>query len=154
VAILIKEIEVNAIIPLIIIAAIGGVAITLQGQFMGLMDKGIGTKESVFITYAGGGLVAGLWMLAARGGNLKAWTAVPWYALTAGVVGLVIVGAIGYTVPRIGLTRAFTIIIAAQLIVAALLDHFGWLGAVSRPLDLSRLLGIGLLVLGVWLTTR
>ena len=144
----------NAIIPLIIIAAIGGTAITLQGQFMGLLDRNIGTKESVFITYAGGGILAGCIMLAARGGNLKAWQSVPWYTLGAGVVGLVIVGTIGYTVPRLGLTRAFTIIIATQLIVAALLDHFGWLGAMSRPLDLSRLLGIGILVLGVWLTTK
>jgi len=144
----------NALIPLIIIAVIGGAAITLQGQLMGLMDKTIGTKESVFITYAGGGLLAGVLMLAARGGNLKAWQLVPWYSLGAGVVGLLIVGTIGYTVPRLGLTRAFTIIIAAQLIVAALMDHFGLLGAVTRPLDLSRLLGIGILVLGVWLTTR
>ena len=144
----------NALVPLIIIAAIGGIAITLQGQFMGLMDKTIGTTESVFITYAGGGLIAGIFMLALRGGNLKAWHSVPWYALIAGVVGLVIVGTIGYTVPRLGLTKAFTIIIAAQLIVAALLDHFGLLGAATRPMDLSRLLGIGILVLGVWLTTR
>ena len=144
----------NALLPLIIIAAIGGVAITLQGQLMGLMDKAIGTKESVFITYAGGGLIAGILMLALRGGILKAWHSVPWYALIAGIVGLVIVGTIGYTVPRLGLTRAFTIIIAAQLIVAALLDHFGLLGAATRPMDLSRLLGICILVLGVWLTTR
>jgi transporter family-2 protein len=144
----------NALISLIIIAVIGGAAITIQGQLMGLMDKAIGTKESVFITYAGGGLLAGVLMLAARGGNLKAWHSVPWYSLGAGVVGLIIVGIIGFTVPRLGLTRAFTIIIAAQLIVAALLDHFGLLGAVTRPLDLSRLLGIGILVLGVWLTTR
>jgi transporter family-2 protein len=144
----------NALIPLIVIAAIGGAAITLQGQFMGLMDKTIGTKESVFITYAGGGILAGCVMLAARGGNLKAWHSVPWYTLGAGVVGLVIVGTIGYTVPRLGLTKAFTLIIAAQLIMAALLDHFGLLGAVTRPLDISRVLGIGVLVLGVWLTTR
>jgi transporter family-2 protein len=148
------EIEVKPMIPLIIIAAIGGAAITLQGQFMGVMDKGIGTRESVFITYAGGGILAGCMMLAARGGNLKAWHSIPWYALSAGLIGLVIVGTIGYTVPRLGLTKAFTIIMASQLIVAALMDHFGWLGAVSRPLDLSRLLGIGILVLGVWLTTR
>lgn len=148
------EIEVKTMIPLIIIAAIGGAAITLQGQFMGVMDKGIGTRESVFITYAGGGVLAGCMMLVARGGNLKAWHSIPWYTLSAGLVGLVIVGTIGYTVPRLGLTKAFTVIMASQLIVAALMDHFGWLGAVSRPLDLSRLLGIGILVLGVWLTTR
>lgn len=139
---------------LIIIAIIGGAAVTLQGQFMGLMDQGMGTKESVFLTYASGGLVAALVMLAARGGNLAAWRAVPWYALTAGLLGLVIVGSIGYTVPRLGLAVAFTVIVAAQFVVAALVDHFGWLGAEVRPMELSRIAGVAVLILGVWLMTR
>ena len=61
-----------------------------------------------------GQLLVALVILAARGGNLRAWQAVPWYALTAGLFGLVIVGTIGYTVPRLGLSTAFTIIVAAQ----------------------------------------
>jgi transporter family-2 protein len=139
---------------LIIIAVIGGIAVTLQGQFMGLMDEGIGTRESMFITYASGGILVALFMLLAGGGNLRAWQGVPWYALTAGVLGLVIVGTIGYTVPRLGLALAFTIIVAAQFIVAALLDHFGWLGAAARPLGWSQMAGMGLLIVGVWLITR
>ncbi len=110
---------------LIFLAVIGGVAVTLQGQFMGLMDQQMGTRESVFITYASGGILIGLAMLAARGGNLKAIQQVPWYALSSGVLGLVIVATIGYTVPRLGIAKAFTIIIAAQFLVAAFVDHFG-----------------------------
>lgn len=139
---------------LVLIAVIGGVAVTLQGQFMGLMDQGLGTRESVFLTYASGGLVVALVMLAARGGNLRAWASVPWYALTAGLLGLVIVGTIGYTVPRLGLAVAFTIIVAAQFVMAALIDHFGWLGAEVRPMELTRLAGVLVLTLGVWLMTR
>jgi transporter family-2 protein len=139
---------------LITIAIIGGVAVTLQGQFMGLMDQGLGTRESIFLTYASGGLVVALVILAARGGNLRAWQTVPWYALTAGLLGLLIVGTIGYTVPRLGLATAFTVMVAAQFIVAAMIDHFGWLGAQVRPVELSRLAGVCVLVLGVWLITR
>jgi transporter family-2 protein len=139
---------------LILIAVIGGIAVTLQGQFMGLMDEGIGTRESMFITYASGGILVALFMVLAGGGNLRAWSGVPWYALTAGILGLVIVGTIGYTVPRLGLALAFTIIVAAQFVVAALLDHFGWLGAAVRPLGWSQMAGMGLLIVGVWLMTR
>jgi transporter family-2 protein len=74
--------------------------------------------------------------------------------LSAGILGLVIVTTIGYTVPRLGLSRAFTIIVASQFLTAALLDHFGLLGAVMRPLDLSRLLGFGVLIFGVWLIMK
>ena len=144
----------NNYILLIIIAAVGGAAVALQSQFMGLMDKNIGTRESVFITYVSGGILAAVVMLAARGGNLKAWPNVPWYALSSGIVGLVIVGTIGYTVPRMGLSKAFTIIVSSQFVVAALLDHFGLLGAAVRPLDLTRLTGIIVLMLGIWLIMK
>jgi transporter family-2 protein len=144
----------TSFIPLIIIAAIGGIAITLQAQFMGIMDRSIGTLESMFITYASGGLLIGLAMLVNRGGNLSAWGSVPWYSLSAGVLGLVIVGTIGYSTPRLGLVTAFTILVASQFIVGALLDHFGILGADLRPLNLNRIVGIGVMLLGVWLIIR
>ena len=138
----------------IIIAAVGGMAVALQAQLMGLMDRNIGTIESVFITYCGGGVLIAVLMLMMRGGNLGAWRSVPWYALTSGVFGLIIVGSIGYSAPRLGLVVSFTIILALQFLVGAILDHFGLLGAQVRPLDLSRLLGIGVLMAGVWLMIR
>ena len=141
-------------IPLIIIAAIGGIAVTLQAQFMGLMDKQIGTLESVFITYGGGGLLIGLAMLLNRGGNLTAWQGVPWYALSTGALGLVIVGTIGYGTARLGLVTALTIIVAAQFITGALLDHCGALGADLHPLNIPRISGIGLMLVGTWLVVR
>ena len=136
------------------IAAAGGMAVAIQAQFMGLMDRSVGNAEAVFITYFGGGvLIAGL-MLLMRGGNLGAWRSIPWYALTSGIFGLVIVGSIGFSVPRLGLVASMTILVAVQLLTGAVLDHFGLLGAVPRPLDLSRLLGMGVLVTGIWLTVR
>ena len=139
---------------LILLALLGGAAVTLQAQFMGLMDVGIGTRESVFITYASGGLVVTILMLFLRGGNLRAAASVPWYAFMAGLLGLLIVGTIGYTVPRIGLTTALTLVVAAQFLSAVLIDHFGWFGAPLWTFDWSRLIGLGILILGVWLTTR
>jgi transporter family-2 protein len=99
-------------------------------------------------------LVVALAVLFSGGWNMKGWQNVPWYAFSTGLLGLFIVGTISYTVPRLGLTAAFTIAVASQFILAALMDHFGLLGAAVRPLDLSRLLGIGVLILGVWLIMR
>ena len=42
---------------LILLAIVAGIAVALQGQFMGLLDRGFGTRESIFVTYAGGALV-------------------------------------------------------------------------------------------------
>ncbi len=142
-------------VTLITVAALGGIAVSLQGQFMGLMDQRLGTKASVFITYASGGLLVTLAVLLSGGCNLKGWQNVPLVCtFSTGLLGVFIVGTVSYTVPRLGLTAAFTILVASQFIIAALLDHFGLLGGAARPLDLSRLLGIGILILGVWLIMR
>jgi transporter family-2 protein len=138
---------------LITVAALGGIAVALQGQLMGLMDQCLGTKASVFITYASGGLIVSLAVLLSGGLSLKGWQTVPWYAFGTGLLGLFIVGTISFTVPRLGLTAAFTVAVASQFIIAALMDHFGVMGAM-RPLDLSRSFGIGVLILGVWLIVR
>ena len=139
---------------LISIAIMAGIAVTLQGQFMGLLDRGLGTIESVFVTYAGGGLMITLLMIAFRGGNLKNWQGVPWYAFGSGILGLIIVGSIGYVVPRLGVAKGFTLIIASQFMIASLIDHFGFFGAAVRPMDMMRSLGLGLMLLGVWLVVK
>ncbi|MFC1661138.1 DMT family transporter [Gemmatimonadota bacterium] len=139
---------------LIFLAAIGGIAGTLQAHFMGVMDKNIGTVESMFITYGGGGLIIGLVMLFFRGGNLENWNTVPWFALSAGVLGLAVVGILGFTAPRIGLVPVLTLFVASQFIVGAGLDHFGLLGTEVRPLDFSRVSGVGVILFGVWLVIR
>lgn len=139
---------------LVLIAVAGGVAVTLQGQLMGILDKNAGTVESVFITYGGGGLIVGITMLILRGGNLFSLQGIPWYAFLTGPLGLVIVASIGYSVPRLGLVAAFTIVVASQFILAAVIDHFGVLGADITHLNVSRLLGIGLMLAGIWLTIR
>ena len=139
---------------LILLAVFGGIAGTLQAHFMGVMDHSLGTMESMFITYGGGGLLIGVVMLLARGGNLGEWQTVPWFVLTAGILGLVVVGILGFTAPRLGLVPVLTLFVASQFFVGAALDHFGLLGAEVRPMDLSRASGLGMILFGVWLVLR
>ncbi len=141
-------------IVVILLAIVGGIAVTVQGQFMGSMTQILGAKESMFITYASGGIVITLILLASGANRLSSWRQVPWYAFTAGLLGLIIVGTVGYVVPRLGLATGFTLIVAAQFVMAALIDHFGWFGAAVRPVDLPRLVGLGFLLVGVWLLNR
>ncbi|MEM8641556.1 MAG: DMT family transporter [Cyanobacteria bacterium P01_G01_bin.54] len=142
----------SLILPLLAIAA--GCAITLQAQFMGLMDQTLGSKASIVITYAGGGLVAALFALGSGGIQLKTPHHLPWYVFTAGLLGLVVVGTTGYVIPRMGAARGFTVIIAAQFLLAALIDQLGLFNAPLRPLALPQILGILVMLSGVWLVVR
>ena len=139
---------------IVLAAAAGGAAISIQAQLLSLMDRGMGVLESVFVTYTGGCLLISLVMLWQRGGKLEAISGVPWYALLSGAVGLVIVGTVGYSAQRIGVVAAFTIIVASQFITGVLIDQFGLMGATVHPLDLSRSAGICLTLFGIWLIIR
>lgn len=129
-------------------------AAVLQARFMGTLDQTMGTAENVFITYGGGGLLAALFMLYLRGGNLTSWVNVPWYAFLAGVMGLIIVTGIGFTVPRLGFVTTFTLITVTQFTLAALFDHYGLLGSDIRPINGGRFVGIVVLLIGSWLVLR
>lgn len=138
----------------IISGLLGGVAVGLQGPLTSLMSQRIGIMESIFVIHFGGALMAGGLLLAMGGGNLGAWHSVPWYALGAGVFGLVVLSAVSYTIPRIGVATTVTLIVVAQLILSTLLDHFGLLGTAVRPIDLTRVIGMAVLFLGTWLMVR
>lgn len=138
----------------VLVALVGGVAIALQSLFSGVIGAKLGVAESTFIVHLGGFLVAGVLILVLRGGSIGQWRTVPWYAFTAGFLGVVIVGAVSFSVPRLGLASTLTLAVVAQLLLGAVLDHHGWLGASVRPLDLARIIGLVALGAGTWLVVR
>lgn len=143
-----------ASIAAIMVAIGGGIAIGFQSLFSGVIGSRLGTMEAVFIIHLGGLIPAALIMLALRGGSLAAWRTVPWYALFGGLIGIAIIAAISFAVPRLGLATTLTLSIVAQLVLGALLDHFGILGATQRSLDTSRSIGLLVLFVGTWLIVR
>lgn len=138
----------------LLVAFAAGVAIAFQTPLASLMSERIGSLESAFVIHLGGALGAAIPLLMIGGGQLGDWRSVPWYALGAGVLGIVLIVGVSYTIPRIGVAATIAAFVSAQLIVGAVLDHFGVLGVDVRALDPQRMLGIGVIVLGVWLVTR
>lgn len=139
---------------ILLIAAAGGAAVALQAQLVAVIDSRLGTLEAVFLTYVVGATIAGVLMLAARGGNLAAWRDLPASAYLAGAFGLVIIGSISWSVARLGLVRGLLLVTLAQFMLSAAIDQFGWFGAEVRALDLPRTTGIALLLAGGWLVLR
>ena len=149
-----KDKPMQSILLILLIGLAGGIAVGLQSPLASMMSQRLGTLESIFIVHAGGALIALIPLLVYGGGKLGQWRSVPWYALLAGVFGLVVIGAISYMIPRIGVAGSIITVVAGQLLVGTILDQFGWLGAMQRPLDATRLLGLGVVLIGVWLTVK
>ncbi len=144
----------ETILIILLVGLAGGVAVGLQSPLASIMSQRLGVFESIFIVHIGGAIAALIPLLFLGGGKLSQWRSVPWYALFAGLFGLVVIGAISFMIPRIGVAGSIITVVAGQLLVGTILDNFGWLGAVERPLDAGRLIGLAILFLGVWLTVK
>ena len=136
------------------VSVLCGVAIAVQAQFLGLLQRQMGTLESTFVTYFSGGIVIGLVMLIARGGNLGEGADLPWYAYGAGILGLLIIGSLSLSVGDLGLVPALVLITVSQFVVGAVINHFGLLGAAVSPIDLGKAFGFALLGAGTYLVLR
>jgi|SRR5579872_1006943 len=78
----------------------------------------------------------------------------PWWMLTGGLLGLLIVFTVTYAGPRIGVAATVGILIAGQLVMGAAIDRWGLLGSQRIALHWPRLLGIALLAIGAALSLR
>lgn len=143
----------ESIFLIILIGLAGGVAIGMQSPMASLITQRLGLFESVFIVHIGGAVIALIPMLI-YGSKLSQWRSLPWYALGAGVFGLVVIASISTMIPRVGIAPALIILLAGQLLMGAILDHFGWMGVVQRPLDMARGFGLLVVLAGVWLTVK
>ena len=144
----------ESILLIILIGLAGGIAVGLQSPLASLISQRLGLFESVFIVHLGGAIIALIPLLILGGGKLSQWRSLPWYALGAGVFGLIVIGSMSFMIPRIGVAAAITTLVAGQLLVGTVLDHFGLLGAAVKTFDATRLLGMAVVLAGVWITVK
>ena len=137
----------------IIIGLLGGVAAGLQASFAGILGQKVGDLGTVFFTSLGAIISASIFVLII-GVDFSNVRSIPRYAFLTGPLMLVIVGALSYTVPRLGTASAVTLSVVAWLTISALVDHFGLFGTPTRSIDITRLAGIGILFLGTWLVAK
>lgn len=144
----------ESILLIILIGLAGGIAVGLQSPMASMLTQRLGVFESVFIVHVGGAVIALIPLLFYGGGKLSQWRSVPWYTLGAGIFGLVVIAAISYMIPRVGVAASIITVVAGQLLLGTILDQYGWLGASLRPLDWTRGIGLAVVLFGVWLTVK
>lgn len=78
----------------------------------------------------------------------------PWVAWTGGLIGAFYVSSIIFLLPRLGVALTFSLIIAGQMLVTVVIDHFGLLGVPIHSINWQRFFGVVLITIGVILVRR
>jgi transporter family-2 protein len=146
----------NGAAAAIVLAVIGGVLLAIQAPTNALLGKASGSPiVAAFISFVIGTIALGA-AVAATSGRLTApeLRQVPWYAWIGGFYGAFFVAVAAFGAPRVGIGVLLTAAIAGQLAAALVLDHYGLLGLARHPVNLTRALGLVLVLVGAVLVRR
>jgi transporter family-2 protein len=141
----------------ILLAFGAGVSIVIQQALNSNLRTELNSAAwSGFVSYSAGLACMALLVIALRDPlpPLGTMARIPWWAWTGGVFGAIFIGLGIVLVPKLGAATFIALLVAGQMIGSVVFDHFGWLGLAQRPIDLSRAIGVLLLIAGVVLIRR
>jgi bacterial/archaeal transporter family-2 protein len=138
----------------VVVCVVAGLGGAVQAAIMGKFGERIGVVEAVAFSSLVTTALAVAVVLASRqtlSGISEGFGVPPWLWL-GGVMSALIVFAVALAPPRIGTTTTIGLIIAGNLVAAAVIDRYGLFGLERIGLTAPRVLGIVLLAVGAGLT--
>ena len=130
-------------------AVVAGAAMSVQGVMNTRLQEHVGLWEANAYTQ-GTALILSLIVLWLFGkGDLDKLASVPKGYLFSGALGLVITVTVMLSIKGLSPTVAISTILIAQLLVAAMIDGFGWMGQEKISMNAKQFIGLGLMLGGV-----
>jgi len=129
----------------------GGAMMACQAPINAALKNHVGVFESSLISFLVGTLILILIVAFGGKGSLSGIRNVSWWHLLGGLIGAAFVTATLLAAPRIGVTQMVMATLAGQMVAALLIDRYGWLGIAAKPIELTRVVGVGLLIVSVML---
>ena len=137
------------------LTALAGGLVALQAPINSGLGKAVGTWAAASISFLVG--TAALLLIAAINHSqvhLGGAGGLAWYYFTGGLLGAAYVTTVLVSVRTLGAGGVTAATIAGQLTTAVAIDRLGILGLTQKPLSVARIVGVGLLALGVFLIVR
>lgn len=140
---------------LLVLSIFVGALVTLQAPINAELGKQVGEVTSSVVSFGVGFLVllvlAGVLGQLSGLGNLGE---VSWTLFLGGVIGAGFVLLALVAVDKIGAGPLTAAAVSGQLIMAVIVDRFGWIGVPQHPITPARAVGVVLLIAGLLLVSK
>lgn len=134
---------------------LAGIGIPILAAMNAALGQKIGNPFATGVVLFSVALLIGIVAAFLTGpGALANIASAPKHLLLAGVFVAFYVLSITYVAPRFGVGNAVFFVLLGQMLSAAVIDQFGLFGARIAPMTPSRLLGLVVMAIGIWLTQR
>lgn len=146
----------NPTVLAMIAVVFGGAATALQAPTNAKMMTAVGSPvNAAFVSFAVGTAALGiLAVLFQARPDMAAARNLPWYAWVGGLYGAIFVVAAAWGVPRLGVATTIILMVAGQLLLSVVLDHFGAMGMPKQPISWGRVAGVAMVLAGVLMVRR
>lgn len=141
----------------LMLAFVAGMSAPLQAVMNTRMGRSLGDPfYAALISFAVGtmGLFAYGLISRMEFATIRQTSDIHWTIWCAGLLGAFYVTTTIILTPRLGAALTFCLVVAGQLSLAVILDHFGSFGIQIQPFNWQRLLGITLISIGVLLIRK
>ena len=86
--------------------------------------------------------------------NMKLLSVSPWYVWMGGLLGAIYVSCVIFVNQQQGVALTFALVVAGQIFISLLIDHFGLFGSIVRPVSLPKIMGALLIIAGLVLIKK
>ena len=132
------------------IALLSGALMSIQGVFNTQVRKTSGIwVANAFVQFTALLVCLGVWLATDRSSFGSLFRVEPKYMLLGGAIGAVITYTVIKGMELLGPAKAVMLIVIAQLIVAYIIELFGWFGTDKQPLEWRKVMGMGIAIAGV-----
>ena len=137
----------------IVLALAAGAFVPLQTGANAFLSKGLGSGMlSTLVVFVIAAICSLIVVALQRPAIPEAGqlAAIPWYAwLIGGVLGTAYIFILIYTAPKLGMATVVGLVVLGQMLMAMLMDHYGWLGLNIHAFNWKRLAGAMLMIAGL-----
>lgn len=133
-----------------LIALISGALMSIQGVFNTQVTKSSSIwSASAFVQFTALLVCLGAWAAADRSSLTKVMSVEPKYMLLGGAIGAFITYTVIKSMDALGPARAVMLIVVSQLLVAYIIELFGWFGVEKQPFEWRKIIGMAAAIIGI-----
>lgn len=133
-----------------LIALISGALMSVQGVFNTQVTKASSIwGASAFVQFTALLVCLGAWFFTDRSSLMQVFQVQPKYMLLGGAMGAFITYTVIKSMDTLGPAKAVMLIVVAQLIVAYVIELFGWFGTEKQPWEWRKVIGMAIAITGI-----
>ncbi|MEN2259748.1 DMT family transporter (plasmid) [Paraclostridium benzoelyticum] len=135
-----------------LISILTGVVLSIMVVLNGNIGNATGNYiSSVIIHFVG--LIGIIILLVVTKSKIKNLKGIPFYMFSGGLIGILTVLFTNISFTNLGVSLTVSLALLGQLVTSIVIDHFGYFDLEINKFEKKKIIGLGIIILGIFIMT-